>query len=157
HPRREEGVDTKDRKRSSHAGLPPRQDDARRPGGDAAAVPQRGASAARGARAAHAGSAAGRVAAARRSVGGGAGAGAGGGAGGGGGARRARRRRPWGVAVEPRAWGDGELAYGLRPGSPAVMGRLREGRLVLDVRTVFAEQEETLVEAVQYALQPAGP
>ena len=32
------------------------------------------------------------------------------------------------------------------------MGRLREGRLVLDVRTVFAEQEGDLVEAVQWAL-----
>src|SRR5262249_39093119 len=65
--------------------------------------------------------------------------------------------KTWVVAVEPRALGDAELAYRLRTGSPAVMGRLREGQLVLDVRTVFAEQEEALVEAVRCALQPAAP
>src|SRR5262249_61794866 len=53
----------------------------------------------------------------------------------------------WVVEVEARAVGDAELAYRLRAGDPAVMGRLRDGRLVLDVRTVFAEQEDELVEA----------
>jgi hypothetical protein len=34
------------------------------------------------------------------------------------------------------------------PAAPAVLGRLRDGRVVLDVRTVFPEQEAALVEAV---------
>jgi hypothetical protein len=34
------------------------------------------------------------------------------------------------------------------------MGRLRDGRLVLDVRTVFPEQEAALIEALRRA---AGP
>ena len=38
--RRPQGVDTEDRKRPADAGVPPGQDDAGRPGGDAAAVPE---------------------------------------------------------------------------------------------------------------------
>ena len=41
----------------------------------------------------------------------------------------------------------------LRTGTPAVMGRLRDGKLVLDVRTIFPHQEDALVEAVQAALR----
>jgi L-seryl-tRNA(Ser) seleniumtransferase len=48
--------------------------------------------------------------------------------------------------------GEEELARRLRAGSPAVVGRARKGRLVLDVRTVFPEQELALVEAVRAAL-----
>ena len=40
------------------------------------------------------------------------------------------------------------LARRLRAGEPAVLGRLQGGKLLLDVRTVFAEQEAALVEAV---------
>jgi L-seryl-tRNA(Ser) seleniumtransferase len=46
------------------------------------------------------------------------------------------------------------LASQLRTGTPAVMGRIRRGRLVLDVRTVFREQEQELIEAVRRAAQP---
>jgi hypothetical protein len=35
--------------------------------------------------------------------------------------------------------------------------RVRDGKLILDVRTVFAEQEDALVGAVQNALQPVTP
>ena len=55
------------------------------------------------------------------------------------------------VEVEARSISDAELAYQLRIGTPAVMGRLRDGKLVLDVRTVFPYQEEGLVEAVRQA------
>ena len=75
--RRPQGVDTEDRKRPIHAGVPPRQDDAGRPGSDAAAVPERGAGRARGPGAAAAVDPAGGTAAA----GGGAGGAAAGGAG----------------------------------------------------------------------------
>ncbi len=44
------------------------------------------------------------------------------------------------VEVEARACSDAELARRLRLGEPAVVGRLRDGKLVLDVRTVFPEQ-----------------
>ena len=58
------------------------------------------------------------------------------------------------VALVPVAISDADLAYRLRTGTPAVMGRLSEGKLLFDLRTVFAEQEDALVEAVQQALQP---
>jgi hypothetical protein len=41
-------------------------------------------------------------------------------------------------------------------GTPAVVGRVREGRMVLDVRTVFPHQEEALVQAVRQALAPGS-
>jgi len=55
------------------------------------------------------------------------------------------------VEVEA-AVGDAELARRLRAGDPAVVGRLRKGKLVLDVRTVFPHQEDALVEAVLRAM-----
>ncbi|HEX5269126.1 MAG TPA: L-seryl-tRNA(Sec) selenium transferase, partial [Gemmataceae bacterium] len=48
------------------------------------------------------------------------------------------------VEVEARACSDAELARRLRLGEPAVVGRLRDGKLVLDVRTVFPGQEAAL-------------
>jgi L-seryl-tRNA(Ser) seleniumtransferase len=56
------------------------------------------------------------------------------------------------VAIEPSAISDEDLAHRLRTGTPAVMGRLSEGKLLFDLRTVFVEQEDELVEAVQHAL-----
>jgi L-seryl-tRNA(Ser) seleniumtransferase len=63
------------------------------------------------------------------------------------------------VEVTPGTISDAELAQRLRTGSPAVMGRLRDGVLVLDLRTVFAEQEPALVEALRQALaaEATGP
>ena len=55
------------------------------------------------------------------------------------------------LEVEAIAVGDAELASRLRMGTPAVMGRLRDGKLLLDLRTVFADQEELLVEAIRQA------
>jgi hypothetical protein len=37
------------------------------------------------------------------------------------------------------------------------MGRLREGKLVLDVRTIFPNQEETLIECVRCAVRSKPP
>jgi L-seryl-tRNA(Ser) seleniumtransferase len=59
----------------------------------------------------------------------------------------------WVVEVSVSGTSDTELAHRLRIGSPAVVGRLREGKLVLDVRTVFAHQEAALVGAVGQALR----
>jgi L-seryl-tRNA(Ser) seleniumtransferase len=62
----------------------------------------------------------------------------------------------WVVEIEAAGVGEDELARRLRTGEPAVMGRLRDGKLLLDVRTVFPEQEGALVEAVQSALREVG-
>jgi L-seryl-tRNA(Ser) seleniumtransferase len=56
------------------------------------------------------------------------------------------------LEVAARDLGDTQLAYRLRMGEPAVMGRLRDGKLVLDVRTIFPQQEDVLVEAVRAAV-----
>jgi hypothetical protein len=37
-----------------------------------------------------------------------------------------------------------------------VIGRLRDGKLVLDLRTVFAEQEDELIAALKQALAGAS-
>jgi len=60
------------------------------------------------------------------------------------------------VAVTP-ADGDVEgLALRLRLGDPAVVGRVHEGRLLLDLRTVRTAETDELVGAVQAALSAAG-
>ncbi len=56
------------------------------------------------------------------------------------------------VEVRVRELTDVALAHRLRTSTPAVMSRIRDGRVVLDVRTVFPEQELELVEAVRQAL-----
>jgi L-seryl-tRNA(Ser) seleniumtransferase len=56
------------------------------------------------------------------------------------------------LEVEARRISDADLAYRLRTGTPAVVGRLRDGKLVLDVRTIFLEQETALVDAIRQVL-----
>jgi L-seryl-tRNA(Ser) seleniumtransferase len=58
----------------------------------------------------------------------------------------------WVVEVEAQEIGDAELARRLRMGTPAVVGRLRDGKLVLDVRTVFPRQEPDLIAACGLAV-----
>jgi L-seryl-tRNA(Ser) seleniumtransferase len=60
------------------------------------------------------------------------------------------------LEVEVDGMSDVDLAYRLRTGRLAVMGRLRAGRLVLDVRTIFPQQEAELVEAVRVAIRSTG-
>ncbi len=55
------------------------------------------------------------------------------------------------VEIAARDLSDADLAYRLRTGNPAVLGRLREGKLVLDVRTIFPEQDNDLIDAVGQA------
>jgi L-seryl-tRNA(Ser) seleniumtransferase len=69
----------------------------------------------------------------------------------GGGSLPDQAMKTWVVEVEAQGLSDDILAYRLRTGTPAVMGRLREGKLVLDVRTVFPQQEQALVETVRAA------
>ncbi|HLJ92737.1 MAG TPA: L-seryl-tRNA(Sec) selenium transferase [Gemmataceae bacterium] len=57
------------------------------------------------------------------------------------------------VALTARGLSDAELAHRLRTGAPAVVGRLHEGKFVLDLRTVFPEQEEGLLAAIRRGLR----
>jgi L-seryl-tRNA(Ser) seleniumtransferase len=60
----------------------------------------------------------------------------------------------WVVEVTSSTTGDAELAQRLRTGTPAVLARLHDGKLVLDVRTVFAEQAGPLATAIMLATSP---
>lgn len=51
---------------------------------------------------------------------------------------------------------DQELARRLRTGTPAVIGRLQAGRLLVDMRAVLPRQDEGLVEALAAALEDRG-
>jgi L-seryl-tRNA(Ser) seleniumtransferase len=55
------------------------------------------------------------------------------------------------VAVQTSRISDTDFAERLRNGTPAVVGRLQEGKLLLDLRTIFPEQEQALVECVRQA------
>lgn len=50
-----------------------------------------------------------------------------------------------------------ELARRLRMGEPAVVGRIEEGRYLLDPRTVLPEEDEALLEALAGSLTAPGP
>ena len=75
----------------------------------------------------------------------------------GGGSLPDQKMPTWVVEVAPSGLSDELLAYRLRTGEPSVMGRLRDGKLVLDVRTVFPHQEAALVDAVARAAGQAPP
>jgi L-seryl-tRNA(Ser) seleniumtransferase len=72
----------------------------------------------------------------------------------GGGSLPDQTMKSWVVEVEAASLSDEELARRLRLGTPAVMARLRDGKLILDVRTIFENQESLLVEAVHKAFAP---
>ena len=54
----------------------------------------------------------------------------------------------WVLELEVDGLSEEELARRLRTGEPAVMGRLQGGKLLLDVRTIFVEQEAATINAV---------
>ncbi|MBI1831053.1 MAG: L-seryl-tRNA(Sec) selenium transferase, partial [Planctomycetes bacterium] len=66
----------------------------------------------------------------------------------GGGSLPDQQMKTWVVEVKPRQLSDADFAQRLRVGTPAVMGRLRDGKVVFDVRTIFPDQIDVLVEAV---------
>jgi L-seryl-tRNA(Ser) seleniumtransferase len=70
----------------------------------------------------------------------------------GGGSLPDQSMQSWVVEIEANSVGDTELAQRLRLGAPAVMARLRGGKLVLDVRTIFEHQEMPLIDAIRGAL-----
>jgi L-seryl-tRNA(Ser) seleniumtransferase len=74
----------------------------------------------------------------------------------GGGSLPDQAMKTWVVEVQPAGLSDEQLAYRLRTGTPAVVGRLSEGKLLLDVRTIFPEQEGLLAEAIQKAMHSSA-
>ncbi|MBM3993505.1 MAG: L-seryl-tRNA(Sec) selenium transferase [Planctomycetes bacterium] len=66
----------------------------------------------------------------------------------GGGSLPDQQMKTWVVEVKPRAGSDADFAYRLRVGTPAVMARIRDGKIVFDLRTIFPDQVDALVEAV---------
>ncbi|MBX9680200.1 MAG: L-seryl-tRNA(Sec) selenium transferase [Gemmataceae bacterium] len=61
----------------------------------------------------------------------------------------------WVVAVRPANISDDEFSRRLRAGNPAVMGRVREGQVLFDVRTVFPEQMSDLAAAIRTGANPS--
>jgi L-seryl-tRNA(Ser) seleniumtransferase len=57
------------------------------------------------------------------------------------------------VALTAANVSDSEFAARLRTGAPAVVGRVQDGKVLLDLRTVFERQEDELVEAVRRAVE----
>lgn len=63
----------------------------------------------------------------------------------------------WCVAIRPARLSCDELAAWLRDGDPAVVPRIKDGRVLLDLRSVFPEQDDSLRRAVaEVALRGAG-
>jgi len=56
------------------------------------------------------------------------------------------------VALRPERMSEAELAARLRAGTPAVVGRQQNGKLLLDLRTVFERQGEELLAAIRKAV-----
>ena len=54
------------------------------------------------------------------------------------------------LAVTCDAFSADELSTGLRRCSPSIIGRVEEGRVLLDLRTVFPEQDRLIVDALQH-------
>jgi L-seryl-tRNA(Ser) seleniumtransferase len=74
----------------------------------------------------------------------------------GGGSLPDQAMKTWVVEVEAKDLTEEELASRLRTGTPAVMARVRDGKLILDLRTVFAEQEQALLSALGRCLTENG-
>jgi L-seryl-tRNA(Ser) seleniumtransferase len=55
------------------------------------------------------------------------------------------------VALQTNDLSVADLAHRLRTGDPAVLGRVQQDRLILDLRTVFLDEEDHLLRALQEA------
>jgi len=75
----------------------------------------------------------------------------------GGGSLPNQEKSTWCLAVSPAHGNVTQLAARLRTGQPAVMGRIHQGRLLLDMRTIFPAQDRMVVEAFQQLGANAEP
>lgn len=71
----------------------------------------------------------------------------------GGGSMPERELRSAVVTVSCQQMGDELLAERLRLGRPALLGRVQDGQLLLDVRTLFPDQNDAVVEALRRAVE----
>jgi L-seryl-tRNA(Ser) seleniumtransferase len=67
----------------------------------------------------------------------------------GGGSIPTQELRTWCVALKPKGMSVERMAAALRTGEPAVMGRVQQDRLLLDLRSVLPHQDESLLAAVR--------
>ena len=67
----------------------------------------------------------------------------------GGGSIPVQQMPTWCVAVTPKGRSVDHLAAALRSGSPSVMGRVQQNRLLLDLRSVMPRQDQVLVEVFE--------
>ncbi len=67
----------------------------------------------------------------------------------GGGSLPTQKMPTWCVAIHPRGSSVNRIAERLRSANPAVIGRVQKDTLLIDMRTVFPEQDMILVELLQ--------
>ncbi|MBI4026013.1 MAG: L-seryl-tRNA(Sec) selenium transferase [Verrucomicrobia bacterium] len=60
------------------------------------------------------------------------------------------------VVLAPCEGGPGVMAAKLRAGAPPVIGYVSDGRLKIDLRTIFPRQDEELLQAIRAALSPVN-
>jgi L-seryl-tRNA(Ser) seleniumtransferase len=70
----------------------------------------------------------------------------------GGGAAPERRLESRGVSIGPTARSAGDVAARMLAASPPVVARTRESKVLIDLRTVFPEEDAAVVEAAEEAL-----
>ena len=73
----------------------------------------------------------------------------------GGGACAEEPLESWGVAVDADGVAATLVAQRLRMGSPPVLPRVQEGRLLFDVRTLLAGEDELLARAIARSVKSA--
>ena len=71
----------------------------------------------------------------------------------GGGSAPERRIESRGVEIAPRSRSAGEVAARMLSASPPVVVRTRESKVVIDLRTVFPEEDASVIEAVVEAVE----
>ena len=67
----------------------------------------------------------------------------------GGGSLPNQEKPTWCLAISPARGNVAQLATRLRSSNPPVLGRVQQGRLLLDLRTIFPSQDRMVVEAFQ--------
>jgi L-seryl-tRNA(Ser) seleniumtransferase len=55
----------------------------------------------------------------------------------------------WGITLNVKGFSDAELERSFRNSNPPVIVRLEEGRVVLDFRTVFPDEEKELLAVLE--------
>ena len=70
----------------------------------------------------------------------------------GGGALPEQNLASWAVALQPQAMKISRLEKNLRSATVPVMGRVEQDRLLLDMRTIAAQEEEALFASIGQAL-----